>query len=86
MDTYPKVKVVKPIQHKRLLVTFHNDIQKIYDCTALLGNEHFTALIDDGLFNSVKADQGGYGISWNDEIDLSEAELWIHGSPLEQVR
>jgi len=28
--------------------------------------------------SSVKAHIGGYGISWNDEIDLSESELWTH--------
>lgn len=29
--------------------------------------------------NLVKADKGGYGISWNDEIDLSCDELWEIG-------
>ncbi len=27
----------------------------------------------------VRVDTGGYGISWNDAIDLSEYELWTHG-------
>jgi len=30
----------------------------------------------------VKVDAGGYGISWNDDIDLSEYELWTNGKPI----
>jgi hypothetical protein len=33
------------------------------------------------LFNSVHVDKHGYGIVWNDELDLSESELWINGLP-----
>jgi hypothetical protein len=32
------------------------------------------------LFNSVKADKHGYGVIWSDDLDLSESELWLHGS------
>lgn len=32
-----------------------------------------------GLFEQVKVDAGGYGISWNDEIDLSCNELYENG-------
>jgi len=31
---------------------------------------------------SVRVDPGGYGISWNDNIDLSEYELWTNGQPV----
>ena len=85
METFPKVKAVKPVQNKKLLVTFQNNIQKIYDCTALLNEKHFTPLMDDALFKTVRADHSGYGISWNDEIDLSESELWMHGTSPEQI-
>jgi hypothetical protein len=30
---------------------------------------------------AVRVDPGGYGISWNDHIDLSEYELWTNGEP-----
>lgn len=85
METFPKVKEVVPKSNKRLLITFQNGIQKIYDCSALLNDKHFYLLSDDTLFKSVKIDNDGYGISWNEEIDLSESELWIHGTPPEQV-
>jgi hypothetical protein len=32
-----------------------------------------------GLFEQVKVDTGGFGISWNDDIDLSCDELFDHG-------
>lgn len=85
METFPKVKAIKLLQDKKLLVTFQNEIKKIYDCSDLLSDKHFSLLSDDALFRLVKVDIGGYGISWNDEIDLSESELWLHGKVFEQV-
>jgi hypothetical protein len=41
----------------------------------------FSLLSDPGLFRAVRVDPGGYGISWNDHIDLSEYELWTNGEP-----
>ncbi|MBQ4463666.1 MAG: DUF2442 domain-containing protein, partial [Eubacterium sp.] len=32
-----------------------------------------------GLFNQVKVDSGGYGVSWNDQIDLECNDLWEYG-------
>ena len=39
----------------------------------------FEVLKNDAFFKSVQADSGGYGISWNDDADLSEYELWTNG-------
>jgi len=35
-----------------------------------------------GLFEQVKVDTGGFGISWNDDIDLSCDELYINGKDI----
>jgi len=75
----PKILSVQPQEKKKLLVKFVNGIEKIYDCTHLLNLEMFWWLKNDAFFKSVKVDTGGYGISWNDEIDLSEYELWENG-------
>ncbi|MBL7065137.1 MAG: DUF2442 domain-containing protein [Anaerolineae bacterium] len=83
MSSYPRIKSVKPLKGTCLLVTFHNGVKRVYDCAPLLEDEIFSPLSSDVLFNSVKVDGGGYGISWNDEIDLSESELWMHGLPVE---
>ena len=85
MSYYPKIKTVKPITDKRIIVTFENDIKKIYDCSPLLKQESFRSLANDTLFNCIKVDLGGYGISWNEEIDLSESELWLNGISAEQT-
>jgi len=82
MNSYPRVETVKPLKDKCLLVAFRNGVKKVYDCKPLLEDEIFSPLTDDTLFRCVKTDQGGYGISWNDEIDLSESELWLCGVPL----
>lgn len=79
MTNFPKIKTVKPITGFRLLVTFDNNDEKIYDCTPLLTEYPFTNLKNIALFKLVTVDAGGYGISWNDEVDLSESELWKNG-------
>lgn len=79
MNSYPKITNVKPLPHYHLLVTFQNGIQKKYDCSPLLEDEPFKLLLNEALFTQVEVALGGYGIVWNEEIDLSEAELWLHG-------
>ena len=86
MKSYPKIKQVEAIVGKKLLVTFNNNTKKIYDCTSLLKEKAFKPLLDNVLFQSVKADRYGYGVIWSDEIDLSESELWINGLPAEQIK
>jgi len=75
----PKILSVQVQENKKLLVKFANGVEKIYDCTQLLGIEMFQLLKSDALFKSAKVDAGGYGVSWNDEVDLSEYELWTNG-------
>ena len=75
----PKVKSVKPLSAVRLLVRFDNEVEKIYDCNQLSHLDMFEFLKSEAFFKSVKVDAGGYGISWNDDVDLSEYELWTNG-------
>ena len=84
MKNYTKIKSVKAMEHKRLLVIFTNDVKKIYDCSSLLEDDNFKPLLNDHLFRSVKADKHGYGISWTDDLDLSESELWLNGVMADQ--
>ncbi len=76
----PKIESVKPLEGKRLLVKFMNGVEKIYDCNQLLHLEMFQPLKNEAFFKSVKVDAGGYGISWDDEVDLSEYELWVNST------
>jgi len=75
----PKILSVQALENKKLLVKFVNGIEKIYDCNPLLSMDMFEVLKNDAFFKSVKVDSGCYGISWNDDTDLSEYELWTNG-------
>jgi hypothetical protein len=75
----PKILSVHVQEDKKLVVRFANGTEKVYDCAQLLCREMFQLLKNDAFFKSVKVDAGGYGISWSDEIDLSEYELWTNG-------
>jgi len=80
MSEYPKVKAVEPAQGKRLRVTFANGEVRIYDCTPLLGEEAFRVLENEVFFRTVRSDKHGYGVVWNDDVDLAESELWLKGT------
>ena len=60
---------------------FIEGTSKIYDVSNLIKKyESFKPLKDNQmLFNSVAVDQGGYGIIWNDDIDISSNELFNNG-------
>lgn len=80
----PKIKSVTPLKDGHLLVTFVNGVQKVYDCHRILNRERFQLLKHEAFFKAVTVDPGGYGVSWNDEADLSEYELWNNGVEVEQ--
>ncbi len=80
----PRIKAVTPLERKRLLVTFVNGVQKGYDCQRILLLDRFQLLRHEAFFKAVTVDPGGYGVSWDDEMDLSEYELWNNGVELEQ--
>lgn len=81
-----KVKEVKPLENYKLLVIFVNGEVKEYDVKPLFDKwESFKDLIYiNGLFQKVKVDTDGYGVSWNDEIDLSCNELYYNGVKVEK--
>ena len=76
---YPKIKSVIAVSNNELHVVFENNIKKIYDCNPLFTEEVFKPLLNHSIFKNVQVDQFGYGIIWNDQIDLSESELWLNG-------
>lgn len=77
---FHKVKDVFALPGMRLSVQFANGTTKLYDVLGLVKKlPAFSALKDERLFSSVSADIGGYGVVWNDDLDLSCDELWEHG-------
>ena len=81
---FHKVKDVAAMPGMRLSVQFVNGTTKLYDVKPLLERfPAFEVLEGEGLFSSVEVDRGGYGIIWNDDVDLSCDELWEHGAEIE---
>lgn len=78
---FHKVKHVSPLPDFRLNVQFCEGVTKLYDMKPLFERlPVFSMLRDDpAAFGCVAVDVGGYGIIWDDELDLSCDELWDHG-------
>ena len=68
------------IDDTTLLIEFSNHDCKRYCIKHLLDQSMFLWLQNPSFFRSFQIDDGGYGIIWNDEMDLSEYELWRNGT------
>ena len=78
---FHKIKAVDALPDNCLCVQFAEGVTKIYDVKPLCEKwAAFKALErDPALFSCVEVDAGGYGVIWNDEIDLSCNELFENG-------
>lgn len=76
-----KIKSVRPLENSLILVVFQNGIEKTYNMRNLYPVfpqfEIFEK--DKALFNQVQIDVGGYGIFWNDDLDLDAEDIWEDG-------
>lgn len=77
--TFPKILNVSTKLGNTLLVTFEGGERRVYDCTHLLQNDIFSPLRDEAFFRCAHADSHGYGVVWNDDVDLAESEIWLNG-------
>lgn len=78
---YHKVKSVKALDNLKLLAVFQDGTEKEYNVKALDSMfPQFKELeTNPDLFAQVQVDAGGYGVSWNDALDLSAEEIWECG-------
>ena len=79
---YPRIGKAKAINDHTLVIEFTNKEVKKYDILHLLKNPIFAPLRQPAFFKNFKVEPGGYGIVWNEDIDLSEYELWKNGMTL----
>ena len=81
---FHRVKAVNALPDYRLSVQFTEGVTKIYDVKPLFEKwTAFKALQNSPeLFSGVEVDAGGYGIIWNDDIDLSCEELYENGEKI----
>jgi len=81
---HPKINSAKAIEDHTLLIEFDNASKKLYDITPLLEKVIFYPLKSFAFLKSVQVDKGGYAVFWNEDIDLSEYELWTHGKAISE--
>lgn len=78
---FHKVKNVSALDDYRLSVQFCEGVTKIYDVSSLFERlsvfKYFSEHPEE--FYEVSVDAGGYGIVWNDDLDLACDELWENG-------
>ena len=79
---FHKVKSVTPLPDFKLSVQFSEGVTKVYDVKPLFKKLPVFRQLEESpeAFNCVEGDTGGYGIVWNDDLDLSCDELWDNGT------
>ena len=81
MITHHRLKSITPLEDRILLAEFQDGTVRHYDTKPLKAKLPVFEMLDyvHGLFEQVRVDAGGYGIVWNDELDLSCDELYDNG-------
>ena len=76
-----KIKSVRTSENMTLLAVFENGIEKAYDIRQMerLFPQFYVLKTNPELYKSVQVDVGGYGISWNDDLDIDAEEIWENG-------
>ena len=67
------------IDDHNLIIKFTNNELKKYDISKLLDKPMFSPLKNPAFFRNFIIDSGGYALVWNEDIDISEYELWQNG-------
>jgi hypothetical protein len=75
----PKIQYIKAIEHYRLLAIFESGEVKLFSLLPKLNKAPYDELKNIDFFEKVRLEIGGRGVSWNDDIDLSENEIWQNG-------
>lgn len=79
----PRILKVKAVDDVTLIVEFTNQEIKKYDIRQLFDIPMFSPLRQPAFFKNFEIAEGGYGLVWNEAVDVSEYELWKNGVALE---
>ena len=82
---FHKIKSVTPLPDYVLSVQFSEGITKHYDMKPLFDKYPMFIPLKEhlDLYYSAYVDVGGYGVVWNDEIDIACDELFFNGETIE---
>lgn len=78
---FHKIKSVTPLPDFMLSIQFAEGETKIFDIKPLFEKYSYFLPLKNSpeLMSAVTVDVGGYGIIWDDNIDISCDELWANG-------
>ena len=79
----PKIISAQVLDDRTLLIEFSQNQIKKYDISQLLSKEMFAPLLNTSFFKNFRIEPGGYRLVWNEDIDISEYELWKNGVNLQ---
>jgi hypothetical protein len=79
---YPKIASAAALPGHQLEVRFRNGDVRRYDFRQHLSLPMFRLLQDEAFFKAVQVDTTGYGLVWNDDMDIAASELWLNGQPI----
>ena len=76
------IKKVRPLARYVLEAEFDGGELRRYDCQRLIDEiPAFQAMVDNPeIFSHPKIAGGGYGVVWNDELDVASEEIWDNGT------
>lgn len=82
---FHKIKAVSPLPDFCLSIQFAEGVTKIYEVEHLFNKwASFKTLQESPeLFSEVEVDVGGYGIIWNDDLDLEVETIYEEGESVD---
>ena len=80
---FNRIKNVYQIENYVIICEFEKGKKK-YDLKPLIKKYKIFKKLEENkqISNCVKVDIGGYGISWNEEIDIAAEEIWENGEDI----
>ncbi len=81
----PRIQNAKVLDDYTLIIRFQNNEIKQYDIRQILDIPMFFPLQNPAFFRSFTVEVGGYAIAWNEDIDISEYELWTNGVSIDPI-
>ena len=80
MNSYYPIEV-KPLEKYRLLITFDNKEQRVFDVTPYLSDNFFAPLRNPAIFQTAKTNP--LTVEWAGGIDICPDELYYNSKPIE---
>ncbi|MCD8307482.1 MAG: DUF2442 domain-containing protein [Clostridia bacterium] len=77
------IKNAYPVSGHSLIACFADGTSRTYDIRDIAeSHPDFRTLEDSSLFYSLRAGLGGYGVIWDNDVDLSSEEIYFNGKPV----